>query len=241
MRDFGLPVDQRPRLLRLLLAVAAALIAILLLAEEVHRHLTAIEAWVAGLGPWGPLAFVALFVIGTSLLVPESVLMVIAGTLFGLAEGGAVAVAGSLLAAGFQYALARRLLRGRIRAVLAAKPQLAAIERAVRRDETRLQWLLRLTPLSPTLISYLLGAAGVRFGGFLLACLAQLPQLFLELYLGHAGRHLASLAGDDGHPARLHDLALFGGLGLAIGLVVLLSQAARQAVAGAMAESAPSV
>ena len=38
----------------------------------------------------------------------------------------------------------------------------------MRYDEFHLQFLLRLTPLNPATLSYLLGAAGVRFWGFLI-------------------------------------------------------------------------
>jgi hypothetical protein len=56
-------------------------------------------------------------------------------------------------------------LRARIQRALAARTSLAAIQRDVRRDEFRLQVLLRPTPLNPATINYPLGAAGVRFSG----------------------------------------------------------------------------
>lgn len=226
---------QPARLALRVLAAAAALLAIFFLAEEVHRHLQEIESWVAGLGPWGPLAFVAIFVLGTSLLVPESVLAIVAGAIFGMSWGGAMAVAGTLLAGALQYTLARRLLRERIRQLLDARPRFAAIESAVRRDEVRLQWLLRLTPLNPALLNYLLGAAGVRFPPFLLACLAQIPHLFLELYLGHAGRHMTAQAAGVVPQSQLHHLAVYGGLALAILAVAVVSRAAQKAVSDALA------
>jgi uncharacterized membrane protein YdjX (TVP38/TMEM64 family) len=54
---------------------------------------------------------------------------------------------------------------------------LATITRAVKGDEFRLQMLVRLTPLNPASVNYLLGAAGVRFSGFLVACLYSGPQI----------------------------------------------------------------
>ena len=115
--------------------------------------------------------FVGLFALATSVLLPDTVLCIIAGALFGLGWGVAAVLAGSFLAAAIQFALAHQLLRARIQRTLAARPSLAAIQRAVSRDEFRLQVLLRLTPLNPATISYLLGAAGVRFSGFLIAWL----------------------------------------------------------------------
>ena len=212
-------------------------IAIVVLGREIDHHISAIEAWIAQLGPWGPIAFVALFVLATSFLVPDTVLCIIAGALFGMALGAAAIVAGSLLAGALQFALSRRLLRARVMRTLAAKPSLAAIRRAVIHDELRLQVLLRLTPLNPATISYLLGAAGVRFAGFLIACLALAPNLIIGVYFGHAGKHMSRMAGGDTRADHLHDLAIIGGLVVGLIVMVLVSRMARKAVIQAVAES----
>lgn len=218
-----------------LAAAVLLLLAILALGREVEHHLRILEAWVTGLGPWGVLVFVGLLAVGTSLLLPESVFGVAAGALFGLTWGVAASLAGNLLAAALQYALARRLLKGRIERKLAAQPRLAAIQRAVLRDELHLQVLLRLAPLNPATISYLLGAAGVRFWKYLVACLAFAPHLVLEVYLGNAGNHVARIAAGS-KPAEVHDTILLGGLAMTILVVVLLSSRAYKAVMAAVAE-----
>ena len=65
---------------------------------------------------------------------------------------------------------------------------------AVARSELKINMLLRLTPLNPATVSYILGATGVRFPGFLLACLALTPHLLIEVYFGFAGKHLARIS-----------------------------------------------
>ena len=205
--------------------------------REIGHHINAIESWITELGPWGVLAFIGLFTLATSFLLPDTVLCIIAGALFGLYWGVAAVLAGSVLAGAMQFALAHKLLRARIQRTLAAKPSLAAIQRAVRRDEFRLQVLLRLTPLNPATITYLLGAAGVRFSGFLIACLALTPNLAIEVYFGHVGNHAALLAGSDARTAHLHDLAIISGLAVCIAVMVLVSRLARKAVMQAVAET----
>ena len=184
------------------------LLAVLLLGSELRDHLDAIESWIQGLGPWGPLTFVAVFVLATSLLVPATLLSIPAGALFGMAWGVAAVVGGSLLAGSVQYALSRHVLREPIERKLAANSSLAAIQRAVKRNELRLQVLLRLSPLNPATISYLLGAAGVRFTGFLTACLALVPGLAIEVYFGHAGKHAARMVGHEQPSDRVHELSV---------------------------------
>ncbi|MEJ2729312.1 MAG: VTT domain-containing protein [Deltaproteobacteria bacterium] len=220
------------------LAVGVLLIvAIIVVGHEIKHHINAIESWITELGPWGLLAFIGLFIPATSFLVPDTVLCIIAGAIFGLQRGVAVVLAGSLLAAAMQFALSRRLLQSRIQRMLAARPSLAAIQRAVSRDEFRLQILLRLTPLNPATISYLLGAAGVRFSGFLIACLALTPNLVIEVYFGQIGKYAAMLTGSKARTAHLHDLAMIGGFVMCVVVMVLVSRIARKAVMRAVAET----
>lgn len=214
------------------------LVAILVAGHELNHHLQAVEAWIGHLGSWGPVVFVGLFAVGTSLLLPESAFSIIAGVLFGLRWGLAAAASGNLAGSALQYVLARWLLRARIQRALAARPSLAAIQRAVVHDNLRLQVLLRLAPLNPATISYLLGAAGVRFSRFLIACLALAPHLFIEVFFGHAGRHTARLVSSHTRSAHLYDLVLIGGLAVGITLLVLLSKSALRSVMRAVAEAA---
>jgi uncharacterized membrane protein YdjX (TVP38/TMEM64 family) len=151
--------------------------------------------------------------------------------------GLAAVLTGSVLAGAMQFALSHKLLRARIQRALAARPSLAAIQRAVSRDELRLQVLLRLTPLNPATISYLLGAAGVRFSGFLIALLALTPNLVIEVYFGRVGKHVARLAVSDARTAHLHDLVIIGGLAVCIVVMAVVSRMARKALMQAVTET----
>jgi len=222
-----------------LLVGALLAVVVVALGRDIRHHLDAIEAWVSALGPWGVVAFVGLFVVVTSALFPESALSIAAGALFGLSEGVVAVVVASFLAAAVQFLLARGLLRARIERALAGRPWLAAIQRTALRDETKLQTLLRLTPLNPASISYAMGAAGVRFPGFILACVGMVPTLFLEVYFGYAGRHVARIAGRSTRAVIVHDVVVFAGLAACLVVVVLVSRMARKAVIAAVEEADP--
>lgn len=56
-----------------LLAVALLIIAGVVLGDQIKAHSGALQAWIGVLAPWGVVVSVALLVLGTSLLVPESV------------------------------------------------------------------------------------------------------------------------------------------------------------------------
>jgi uncharacterized membrane protein YdjX (TVP38/TMEM64 family) len=215
---------------------AVIVIAVLLLGREVGHHIAAIQRWIAELGPTGLVVFTALLVLATSLLLPESLFGIAAGALFGLSLGFVLVLVGNVIAAAVQYALATRLLRGWIQRMLASRPQLAAIQRAVLADETRLQLLLRLTPLNPASLSYVFGAAGVRFPGFLFACIALIPHLLMEVYLGHAGKDLTRLSAGVATHSFAHHVATFGGLCVTAIVVFVVSGIARRAVDRAVGE-----
>lgn len=220
-----------------LLAATALLLAIAGMGHELSRHLHAIEAWLDNLGPLGIMAYVGIFAIATSLLVPESLFCIVAGALFGLGWGIAATMLANLLAGSLQFAIAHCFLRARIDRFCAARPPLASIQRAVHHDELRLQLLLRLTPLSPALMSYLLGSAGVRYASFLLASLARTPSLVTEVYFGYAGKHVAQMAGRHSGSVYLHDFALVLGLVACLAALALISREARKAVLRAMEDS----
>lgn len=225
----------RPERRRLLAYTALALLALVAVAglgRQLETELHAAESWLAAHGAWGLVAFALLYVVVTSLLVPESVLSVAAGALFGLAAALPAVMLAAVAAAFLQYHLGHGLLHRRVDRWLATRPKLAAIQRAVLADELRLQFLLRLTPLNPATMSYLLGATGVRPTGFLVATLALLPHLFFEVYLGYAGRHVVRVAGG-GRSAAIEDVALAAGLVATVVVMVVVSRTARRAVAAA--------
>lgn len=217
-----------------ILTAALLLLVVLIVGSEIDQHLTAIEAWIAHLGPWSLLAFVGLFAVAASLFVPDTLLCIAAGALFGVRWGLAAVVVGSFVAAAVQFWIAHRFLRSRIQHMIGARPRLVAIQRGVMQDELRLQFLLRLTPLNPATASYLLGAAGVRFAGFMTACLAITPHLALEVYFGDVGRHLAKVAAGTAPPSRVHTGVTLVGLVIAIAVMVVLARTARRALTQAM-------
>ncbi len=133
-------------------------------------------------------------------------------------------VVGSLLAAMLQYAVARRLLRAPIERGLARRTGLRSIVEAVSRREVSMQALVRLTPVSPALISYLMGATGVRFGGFMLACLVMIPSLLMEAYFGYVSVLVASMAGRSTGGVELRDGLVIGGLLVVIAVMFLVGR-----------------
>lgn len=213
------------------------IVTIFLMGDEIRHHVDAIETWIMNLKPWSGLIFVGFFVLASSLFVPESVLSIMAGALFGFLWGITVVISGNLLAAVVQYGLSQKVLRKRIEQALVSRPSLSAIQEAVRRNELGLQAMLRLTPLNPATISYMLGALGVKFGGFLFACLALVPHLLIEVYFGYTAKHIVRMTARSSHEIYVHDVTIIGGLVVMIFILVFVSRKAHKAVMKAVSET----
>lgn len=207
------------------------------------RHATdeikAIESWIAGHGMWGRVVFVGMVVLFTSMFVPDTVLAIAAGVLFGLLWGTVLIVMGCFVTAALNYVAARTLLRPRIEEMLKQHPKMRAIQQAANREGFRLQLLLRLSPLNPVSVSYVLGASGVRFSTFMIATAGLIPGLFVEVYFGVMASHVTKVAGGAGGHSRLHTVVTIVGFAFCVLLMVFIAQMATKALADAEFGSTP--
>jgi uncharacterized membrane protein YdjX (TVP38/TMEM64 family) len=217
---------RKPLLLSLLL------IAAVWLGRYFGHHLPALENWIASHGVGGIIVFVGVVIVFTSIFVPDTLFAIIAGALFGLAWGTVVAIIASLCTATVNFLVSRLFLHETVRRWLARNPRLAAIERAVNREGFRFQFLLRLTPLHPVTVSYMLGASNTRYPTFLAACLGLIPGLAVEVYFGYVAKHVAKVAGNVGEHSALHSALTIAGLALCVVLMVYVTRLARKAIAG---------
>jgi len=208
----------------------AVLAAVVLIGRHTGDEIRAMERWITELGPWGPIAFVVLAVLFTSLFVPDTLVAMAAGALFGLFWGALWMVLAAMIAALVDFWLSRWLLRGMVMRTIDRLPRLAAVEQAASGQGVRLLLLLRMTPLNPATLSYVLGASRVKFGPFLVACLGLVPALFVEVYFGYVAVHVARIAGNVNTHPRLHTLLTVAGFVICVVVVVYVTIVARRAL-----------
>jgi uncharacterized membrane protein YdjX (TVP38/TMEM64 family) len=148
-------------------------------------------AWVTGLGAWGPVAFVLLYVIVTVLLLPAVVLTLGAGAVFGVVWAFVTVSVAATLGATAAFLVGRYLARGWVARRIADSPRLGAIDAAVAREAWKIVALTRLSPAFPfVLLNYAFGLTRVPLRDYVLASwLGMMPGIALYAYLG-------SLAGD---------------------------------------------
>ncbi len=212
----------------LYLAVGAALV---LAAKFLHVQDLLKQAldWVGGLGPWGAVVFIVIYVVATVLFIPGSVLTLGAGALFGLVYGSIYVSIGSTLGATAAFLVGRYLARDAIARKIEGKPRFAAIDKAVASEGWKIVGLTRLSPVFPfTLLNYAFGLTRVSLRDYVLASwIGMMPGTVMYVYLGS----LAKAA--TGERTRTTGEWVLYGVGLLATMVVtvFVTRIAKQALA----------
>jgi uncharacterized membrane protein YdjX (TVP38/TMEM64 family) len=214
------------------LALLAAVALLLLAGRALTTHVIVFAAWVEELGPWGPLAFMAGYAVGTVAMVPGSILTLAAGAVFGLLHGGVYVFVGATAGAAAAFLIARYLAREPVARRVSTDPRFAAIDRAIARDGRRIVLLLRLSPIFPyNLLNYALGLSRIRFSDYLLASLGMIPGIVLYVYAGVLAGDLTRLAaGIDVPRGPLYYLVLGIGFLATLAVTLLVTRRARDAL-----------
>ena len=153
---------------------------------HLQDHFKQALAWVGTLGPWGPLLFIALYLLATILFIPGSVLTLSAGALFGVVAGSLYVSIGSTLGATAAFLLGRHVARDAIARKLAGNTRFTAIDKAVASEGWKIVGLTRLSPAVPfTLLNYAFGLTQVSLRDYVLASwIGMMPGTVLYVYLG---------------------------------------------------------
>jgi uncharacterized membrane protein YdjX (TVP38/TMEM64 family) len=194
--------------------------------------------WVQGIGFWGAVLFAVAYVPAAILFVPGALLTLSAGFAFGVVKGTLVVSAGSTAGAAAAFLVARTVARDWVSRRIAGRPKLAAIGRAVAKEDFKLVLLTRLSPVLPyNVLNYALGLTGVRFGNYLLASwIGMLPGTIMYVYLGSAANSVASLLSEETPRSTSRQVLFVLGLAATVAAVVIITRAARRALNEMVAE-----
>jgi undecaprenyl-diphosphatase len=177
------------------LALVMMLGAVLLPLEDWSQKLSGAIAemdLVAGL-----LVFWAVSVTAALLLVPQWIVAVAAGAVFGFGWGLPAALVSAWSSMLIAFVVARYILRRRIERRARKYATFKAVDAAVAKEGWKVVALMRMSPLMPTGIkSYFLGLTRVPLAEYAAASAAgMLPGILLKVYIGAAGRGAISEGG----------------------------------------------
>lgn len=207
-----------------LAALAVALLGAAWFFLPVEEWSETFQQWIEGLGPWGWLMFAAVYIVATVLLVPVSVLTIVAGLAFGLAVGFPLVVAAATIGATLAFLVSRHLLHDRVDALVAKRPKFKAVKAAVSEGGWKVVALLRLSPVLPfNLQNYFYGVTDVTLAQYAPATFfGIMPGTLLYVYLGAAGK---AASGEGGGPLQWTFFAV--GLIATLAVAVIVTKKAK--------------
>lgn len=183
-------------------------------------------------GAAAPAAFVALYSCAVIVLVPASVLTIVAGALFGVPVGFTLAYTSAVLGSMAAFLLGRHALRRVVARQLDRMPRLAAVDRAVSARGRHVVFLLRLSPVVPfNLLNYALGLTTISATDFLIASIGMVPATLTYAYVGRIAGEALAVAGRAEVPRQAsYYVLLAGGLAATAAASVAITRAARRAL-----------
>lgn len=173
------------------IGIGVAVIGVLVMlsyALPVTQWLADFNAYVIGLGCWGPPLYAIVLAASVALFLPLSPFSLGAGALFDLWTANAVVIIGATCGATVSFLLGRTLLREQVEKQTMHRPSFSALDRAITKSGGRIVFLSRLAPLFPfTIINLTYGVTGIRPLAFVSAtALGLIPTTALFTYLGSA-------------------------------------------------------
>ena len=209
-----------------------AVVLLLAIRNDIVPFLRQVLQSVSELGPWGPAAFLLVYVGATVLLLPGSILTLGAGFVYGLGWGTVLVSASSTLGATASFLIGRHLARDGVAGRIRAYPRFAAVDEAVAREGRKVVVLTRLSPAFPfNLLNYAFGITRVKVRHYILASwLGMLPGTILYIYIGSLAGDLATLG--IGERTRTPEEWAFYVIGLAAtaALTIQVTRLARRAL-----------
>src|SRR3990167_4792087 len=187
---------KRTPLLRALLFAALAGAIVLAVVYRDQIDVATLEAWIKNTGALGPIVFMLVYVIGTVLFLPGSVLTLAGGALFGPVAGTFYNLTRATLGAPLAFLFSRYIASDWV--ARKAGGRLKQLMEGVENEGWRFVAFTRLVPLFPfNLLNYAFGLTRIRLGHFIIASyLFMLPGAIAYTYLGYAGRE--AMAGGEG-------------------------------------------
>jgi uncharacterized membrane protein YdjX (TVP38/TMEM64 family) len=150
------------------------------------------------LGLWGPLAFIALYIVATVAFLPGSILTLGAGVVFGVIQGAVYVFIGAMLGATAAFIVGRYFTREWVARKIEGNSSFRAIDEAIGREGRKLMFLIRLSPAFPfNLLNYAMGLTAISLKDYVLGTTGIIPGTIMYVYLGSLAGNLAMLGTEE--------------------------------------------
>lgn len=180
--------DKAKRSFALIVAVILVVLFLASIAMSgwIGREAASVVNRVANEGWYGQVVFVSLFtIVCLTGVVPASVLVIAAGTIYGFNKGALLSAVGLSIGGIAGFAGARFLFREIARPWVSSRIALRKIDADIALQGWKVVALLRLSPIAPFgLTSYALGLTRLRFADYLIGSFGSMPAMAAYAYMG---------------------------------------------------------
>lgn len=191
-----------------LLVIGGILLAILGSQLPIADWFFAFKKWLFPLGPMAIPVFIFIYLVATVLGLPNILLILVAGALFGFGKGIIAASIADTLGAIACFLIGRTIAREHIKKWIRKNPRFSQLDAALGRKGWKILLLTRLSPMVPSnLLNYGFSCTKVNFWQYVFfSWLGMLPVISLYVYVGSMGTNFFT---DDLSPGKIA-LQLFG-------------------------------
>ncbi len=180
------------KIMRIVLLVLVAAGIALAIAYRDQLDAAAMQAWLEQAGAAAPLIFMLLYILGTVLFFPGSILTLLGGALFGPVLGTFYNLTAATLGAMLSFLVARFVASDWVKQQ--AGGRLKQLIEGVEAEGWRFVAFTRLVPLFPfNLLNYAFGLTRINFIQYSITTwITMLPGAIAYTYLGYMGREAAT-------------------------------------------------
>jgi uncharacterized membrane protein YdjX (TVP38/TMEM64 family) len=198
------------------------------------------HSWLAGQGEWAIPTFMALYIMAAILGLPNIVLILAAGTLFGLTQGVVSASVADTLSIAACFVIGQTVGRRWITNTVRENSRFHKLDKAFAQKGWKIVFLTRLSPVLPSnILNYGFSLTRINFWEYLFfSWLGMLPVIFTYVYIGTFGATILTFNQTFNQQS---DNLIFQGIGLAatVGVMVYATKLAASALKSEEPESEP--
>lgn len=141
--------------------------------------------WVDSLGPLGPIAFIAIYIISTVALIPGSLLTLGSGAIFGIVQGSIYVFIGAMIGLTMAFLVGRYVARDWVAKKIEGNKSFSAIDDAIAKEGYKLMFLIRLSPGFPFgLLNYIMALTKISLKDYIIGATGILPGTIMYVYFG---------------------------------------------------------
>lgn len=148
---------------------------------------TEVETWVSNAGLLGPILFMLIYAVGTVLMVPGPIFVLVGGALYGPIYGTFYSLTGVMIGSAIAFFIARFIAADWLERKIGGR--LKRLKEGVEEEGWRFVAFLRLVPVFPAIVlNYALGLTRIKFSHYFIASyICKLPSVAAYAYVGHVG------------------------------------------------------